>query len=101
MVVEDDRAGFIARLLDDPVNRQLGRVVTFEWGARGRLEQPAFPARLGPDPRPAARWEIPPLGAHTDEVLRSLDFEPTEIAALADAAVTNTSAPTLSATPAS
>ena len=101
VVVEDDRAGFIARLLDDPVNRQLGRVVTFEWGARGRLEQPAFPARLGPDPRPAARWEIPPLGAHTDEVLRSLEFEPTEIAALADAAVTNTSAPTLSATPAS
>src|SRR5262249_47325248 len=29
LVVEEERAAFIARILDDPVNRQLGRVVCF------------------------------------------------------------------------
>src|SRR5262249_6642908 len=41
LVAEDERGVFIARFLDDPVNRQLGRVVSFAWGARGTLEQPA------------------------------------------------------------
>jgi crotonobetainyl-CoA:carnitine CoA-transferase CaiB-like acyl-CoA transferase len=89
VVVEDDRAGFIARFMDDPVNRQLGRVVAFDWGSKGRLEQPAFPARLGPEPRPDAPAQIPPLGAHTAEVLAALGFEPEEIAAFAASSVTN------------
>jgi crotonobetainyl-CoA:carnitine CoA-transferase CaiB-like acyl-CoA transferase len=89
VVVEVDRAGFIARFMDDPVNRQLGRVVEFDWGARGRLEQPAFPARLGPEPRPDAPTQIPPLGAHTAEVLAALGFEPREIAVFAVSSVTN------------
>ncbi len=93
VVVEDDRAGFIARFMDDPVNRQLGRVVAFDWGSRGRLEQPAFPARLGPEPRPDAPAQIPPLGAHTAEVLAALGFEPEEIAAFAESSVTNSPAP--------
>ena len=68
-VAELDRAGFVARLVDDPVNQQLGRVVAFDWGPRGRLEQPAFPLRLGPSARTAAPPSIPGLGEHTDDVL--------------------------------
>jgi crotonobetainyl-CoA:carnitine CoA-transferase CaiB-like acyl-CoA transferase len=101
LVVEDDRAGFIARFMDDPVNGQLGRVVGFDWGSKGRLEQSAFPARLGPEPRPDAPAEIPPLGAHTAEVLSALGFEPEQIAAFAESSATNRSAPGTSAAPAS
>jgi crotonobetainyl-CoA:carnitine CoA-transferase CaiB-like acyl-CoA transferase len=75
LVVESDRAGFIARMLDDPVGRQLGRVVTFQWGARGTLEQPAFPLRFGPHPPPSAPDHIPALGEHTNEVLVALGFD--------------------------
>jgi crotonobetainyl-CoA:carnitine CoA-transferase CaiB-like acyl-CoA transferase len=82
LVAEVDRAGFISRFLDDPVGQQLGRVVSFDWGARGRLEQPAFPLRLGPAPRPAARSSIPRLGAHTAEVLCGLGINVDELASL-------------------
>jgi crotonobetainyl-CoA:carnitine CoA-transferase CaiB-like acyl-CoA transferase len=89
LVIEDDRRGFIARILDDPVNRQLQRVVRFAWGARGRLEQPAFPLRLGPAPRPEGGAHIPSLGQHTDEVLDELGFDPEERAKLAAAGAIN------------
>jgi crotonobetainyl-CoA:carnitine CoA-transferase CaiB-like acyl-CoA transferase len=82
-VAEVDRTGFISGFLDDPVNRQLGRVVTLAYGERGRLEQPAFPLRLGPAPRIAAPAAIPGLGEHTDEVLESLGFDADARAALA------------------
>ena len=32
VVLEVDRADFVAHILDDATNRQLGRVTTFEWG---------------------------------------------------------------------
>ena len=70
-----DRTAFIGAILDDPVNRQLGRVVTLEYGARGKLEQPAFPIRFGPAPRPAAPAMIPGLGEHTDEMLETLGLD--------------------------
>jgi crotonobetainyl-CoA:carnitine CoA-transferase CaiB-like acyl-CoA transferase len=77
-----DRRGFIAGLLDDPLNRQLGRVVSYEWGDRGLLEQPAFALRFGPAPRPVAHAHIPRLGEHTDEILAALGFDADEQAAL-------------------
>ncbi len=83
VVAEVDRAGFISTLLDDPVGRQLGRVVSFDWGPRGRLEQPGLPLRLGPGPRPAAPLSIPRLGEHTREVLLGLGVDADELAALA------------------
>jgi crotonobetainyl-CoA:carnitine CoA-transferase CaiB-like acyl-CoA transferase len=92
-VAEPDRAEFIAGILDDPVNRQLGRIVGFEWGPRGRLEQPGFPARLGPDPRPVAPAQIPGLGEHTDEILDSLGFTEAERTSLAAAGVTGPAPP--------
>ncbi len=83
LVVEKDRAGFIAGILDDPVNRQLGRVVRFPWGARGLVEQPGLALRFGPTPRPASRRSIPGLGEHTVEVLASVGFDASERSALA------------------
>ncbi|CAI7978150.1 L-carnitine dehydratase/bile acid-inducible protein F [Frankia sp. Hr75.2] len=82
LVAEVDRTGFIARLVDDPVNQQLGRVVSFDWGERGRIDQPAFPLRFGPAARPAAQRTIPRLGEHTHEVLDALGFDADERAAL-------------------
>ncbi len=78
-----DRTGFINGFLDDPVNRQLGRVATLDYGERGRLEQPAFPLRFGPAPRVAAAATIPRLGEHTDVILESLGFDAEARAALA------------------
>jgi crotonobetainyl-CoA:carnitine CoA-transferase CaiB-like acyl-CoA transferase len=85
-VVEVDRTGFVSRLLDDPVGRQLGRVTSFEWGPRGRLDQPAFSIRFGPAPRPAARRSIPALGEHTSEVLSAIGIDDDELADLAESA---------------
>jgi crotonobetainyl-CoA:carnitine CoA-transferase CaiB-like acyl-CoA transferase len=83
LVAEVDRSGFVSRLLDDPVNRQFGRVVSYEWGARGLLEQVGFPIRFGPEPRPAERAAIPALGEHTAEILTAVGFSADEQAELA------------------
>ena len=72
LVLDADRRTFISRLLDDPVNRQLGRVAGFDWGPRGWFEQPAFPIHLGPEPRPPTRPFLPALGEHTAEILAEL-----------------------------
>ena len=59
-VAEVDRTGFISGFLDDPVNRQLGRVVTLGYGERGtaRAAGVPAPARTAPasrHPRPSPR----------------------------------------------
>ena len=82
-VTEVDRSGFISRLFDDPVGRQLGRVLAFEWGPRGLLELPGFSIQLGPAPRPAPRPGIAALGEHSDEVLGALGFDDDQQARLA------------------
>lgn len=73
-VVAADRTAFAAGFVDDPVNRQLGRVVSYRWGDRGRVDQPCFPPRLGPLPRPGAGAFIAGLGEHTAEVLAAVGF---------------------------
>jgi len=82
LALEKDRTEFIAGILDDPVNRQLGRVVAFPWGERGQLEQPGFSLRFGPTPRPTGRLSIPGLGVDTKEVLSALSFDAEETAGL-------------------
>jgi crotonobetainyl-CoA:carnitine CoA-transferase CaiB-like acyl-CoA transferase len=82
-VAEEDRAGFVSRIVDDPVSRQLGRVVDFDWGPRGRLVQPGFPLGLGPAARPAAPLAIPGLGEHTDDVLSAVGYDDEARSALA------------------
>jgi crotonobetainyl-CoA:carnitine CoA-transferase CaiB-like acyl-CoA transferase len=84
-VADVDRTGFTAGFVDDPVNRQLGRVVTHYWGDRGRVDQPTFPPRMGPGPRPGAGAWIAGLGAHTAEVLGELGFDAEARAKLAAA----------------
>jgi crotonobetainyl-CoA:carnitine CoA-transferase CaiB-like acyl-CoA transferase len=77
-----DRTEFNARFLDDPVNRELGRVVTYQWGDLGRVEQPRFPPRVGPVALPGASG-IAGLGEHTAEMLESMGYDATQRAALA------------------
>ncbi|MFC5752239.1 CoA transferase [Actinomadura rugatobispora] len=74
-VPDADRTEFAAGFVDDPVNRRLGRVVGYRWGARGRVDQPALPPRVGPGPETPAPAGIPGLGEHTDEVLRELGLD--------------------------
>jgi crotonobetainyl-CoA:carnitine CoA-transferase CaiB-like acyl-CoA transferase len=86
-VAEADRVQFIASILDDPVNRQLGRVLAFDWGPRGCLETLTLPLRFGPGPGLTPPAFIPRLGQHTDEVLSRLGFDEAERAKLADASI--------------
>jgi crotonobetainyl-CoA:carnitine CoA-transferase CaiB-like acyl-CoA transferase len=70
-----DRTAFTEGFVDDPVNAQLGRVVRHHWGERGGVDQPTFPPRVGPQPRPGAAARIAGLGEHTAEVLAALGFD--------------------------
>ena len=81
-VVEADRSAFVAGFVDDPVNRTLGRVVSYSWGERGHTEQPSFPPALGPT-RPAGAFPgVPGLGEHTGEVLAEAGLDAAQLAAL-------------------
>ncbi len=86
-VAELDRATFSERIVDDPVNHQLGRVIAFTWGDRGRLDQVCYPPRLGPGTQPRAEHRIPGLGEHTAEVLEAVGVGADERARLAAAGV--------------
>jgi len=71
-VATPDRTGFASGFTGDPVNRQLGRVVSYQWGDFGRVDQPRFPPRLGPGERPPAMTGISGLGEHTEEFLPAI-----------------------------
>lgn len=70
-----DRSAFTDSYVDDPLNRQLGRVVSYRWGERGEVVQPRFPPRLGPTPHPGARPGMAALGEHTHRVLHDVGFD--------------------------
>ena len=69
-----DRNRFRHTILDDPVNRQLGRVVGFRTTDWGYFEQIGPLLRTGPDVTGGPRPMIPGVGEHTTEVLRELGF---------------------------
>ena len=82
-----DRDGFRRAILDDPVNRQLGRVVSYQTADWGNFEQIGPLLRGGPHVGGGPRLMLPAVGAHTAEVLAELGFSGAEIDALLAAKV--------------
>ncbi len=82
-VVDDvDRDAFRRRILDDPVNRELGRAVTYETADWGRFEQIGPLLRCGPDAGGGPSLHLPGVGEHTVEVLTELGVSADDIEAL-------------------
>jgi crotonobetainyl-CoA:carnitine CoA-transferase CaiB-like acyl-CoA transferase len=82
-----DRDGFRRAVLDDPVNRQLGRVVSYPTAGWGQFEQIGPLLRYGPEGGAGPRLMLPGVGEHTVEILVELGFTPAEIDALLAAKV--------------
>jgi crotonobetainyl-CoA:carnitine CoA-transferase CaiB-like acyl-CoA transferase len=82
-VDDASRAEFAARFLDDPVNRELGRVAVYQWDDLGQVEQPRFPPRCGLAPSSLGASGIAGLGEHTAELLAHLGYDAGQRAALA------------------
>jgi crotonobetainyl-CoA:carnitine CoA-transferase CaiB-like acyl-CoA transferase len=75
-----DRDGFRRGILDDPVNRQLGRVVAYETADWGRFEQIGPLLRCGPAAGGGPALMLPGVGEHSVAVLRDLGFDDAEVA---------------------
>jgi crotonobetainyl-CoA:carnitine CoA-transferase CaiB-like acyl-CoA transferase len=82
-----DRDQFRRAILDDPVNRQAGRVVAYHVEDWGHFEQIGPLIRCGPEPAGRPRLMLPGIGEHSVEVLEHLGFGKEEIDALVDAKV--------------
>jgi crotonobetainyl-CoA:carnitine CoA-transferase CaiB-like acyl-CoA transferase len=74
-----DRDGFRRRILDDPVNRQLGRAVGYETTDWGGFEQIGPLLRCGPGVDGGPSLHLPGVGEHTVEVLTELGCTPDDI----------------------
>lgn len=82
-VIDDvDRDGFRRRILDDPVNRQLGRAVGYETADWGGFEQIGPLLRCGPGVTGGPSLHLPGVGEHTVEVLTELGCPGDEVDAL-------------------
>ncbi|MWA03532.1 CoA transferase [Actinomadura sp. LD22] len=82
-----DRDGFRRAVLDDPVNRRLGRVVAYETADWGRFEQLGPLVRYGPAAGGGPRLMLPGIGEHTVEILTEVGVPRDEIDALLAAKV--------------
>jgi crotonobetainyl-CoA:carnitine CoA-transferase CaiB-like acyl-CoA transferase len=82
-----DRDGFRRAILDDPVNRQLGRVAAYPTADWGHFEQIGPLVRCGPDAAATPRLTLPGVGEHTTEILAGLGLNQAEIDALLDAKI--------------
>jgi crotonobetainyl-CoA:carnitine CoA-transferase CaiB-like acyl-CoA transferase len=90
-VVDVSRDGFRRRILDDPVNRQLGRTAHYSTPEWGSFDQIGRLLRTGPGPATTTPAMLPGVGEHTVDVLTDLGFDPDEIAALVEADAVRTS----------
>jgi len=86
-VVAVDRDRFRQGILDDPVNRQLGRVASYPTADWGHFEQIGPLLRCGPDPAGGPALMLPAAGEHSVAILTDLGFAPAEIDALVAAKV--------------
>jgi crotonobetainyl-CoA:carnitine CoA-transferase CaiB-like acyl-CoA transferase len=77
-----DRDRFRQGILDDPVNRQLGRVAAYQTADWGHFEQIGPLLRWGPEPAGGPDLMLPGVGEHTTAVLSDLGFSRAEIDAL-------------------
>ncbi|CAO5154365.1 Carnitine dehydratase [Frankia sp. AiPs1] len=74
-----DRDAFRRRTLDDPVNRQLGRVVAYQVADWGHFEQIGPLARYGPAADGGPALMLPGIGEHSVEVLAELGLPVADI----------------------
>ncbi len=81
------RDRFRAGILDDPVNRQLGRVVAFPTAPWGGFEQIGPLLRCGPDATGGPPLLIPEVGEHSHAVLTELGCTVEEVDALVAAGI--------------
>jgi crotonobetainyl-CoA:carnitine CoA-transferase CaiB-like acyl-CoA transferase len=86
-VDEISRDRFRQGILDDPLNRQLGRVASYETTDWGFFEQIGPLLRCGPDAELAPTLRLPGIGEHTEEVLRELGIAEGELQGLIEAGV--------------
>lgn len=77
-----NRDAFRQGILDDPVNRELGRVASFETADWGHFEQIGPLLRCGPSALGRPPLMLPGVGEHTVAVLTDLGFSTEEIGAL-------------------
>ncbi len=85
LIADVDRDTFRRGILDDPVNRQLGRVAAFPTADWGHFEQIGPLLRCGPEAGVSSRLGLPRIGEHTEEVLAELGFSAAETTTLLDA----------------
>jgi crotonobetainyl-CoA:carnitine CoA-transferase CaiB-like acyl-CoA transferase len=78
-VADLDRDQFRQGILDDPLNRQLGRVVGYQTEAWGHFEQIGPLIRCGPAPAGRPTLMLPGIGEHSVEVLTELGFGVEEV----------------------
>jgi hypothetical protein len=74
--------GFRRAVLDDPVNRQPGRVVSYPTAGWDRFEQIGPLLRCGAEYLDGPRLMLPGVGEHPVEILGEPGFIPAEIGAL-------------------
>ena len=82
-----DRDQFRKRILDDPYNHRLGRVVAYPVRAWGHFEQLGSFLRVGPEARAELRAMLPDVGEHSVAILREVSVEQPDITALLDSKV--------------
>ena len=82
-----DRDAFRRGIIDDPVNRQLGRVVEYDTTDWGHFEQIGPLLRCGPSVAGGPALMLPGIGEHSAAVLRDLGFGTEDVDALLAAKV--------------
>jgi crotonobetainyl-CoA:carnitine CoA-transferase CaiB-like acyl-CoA transferase len=82
-----DRDRFRQGILDDPVNRQLGRVASYRTDDWGAFEQIGPLLRYGPEAGPGVPFMLPGIGEHSASVLAELGLGADQVHQLVEAGV--------------